>query len=197
MVTALAGPCAIAHAGALVGGVGPAAAKVYSGKMGVSLGGYGEALYQNFARKDQSGAPSGKDDQVTLLRAVVYLGYKFGGLAIGIGAATAVALGAWLYERRRNRPGLLARLTLLVIVAVQRHIVGLVRDRQVGVDAFVGSELWQEILLDSRTRSRPFWRAKYLEKIVKDHLAGVGNHTLEIHKVLAVELLQRLLLEQN
>jgi hypothetical protein len=39
--------------------------------------GYGEALYQNFAGKDQSGAPSGKDDQVTLLRAVVYLGYKF------------------------------------------------------------------------------------------------------------------------
>jgi len=58
-------------------GVGPAAAKVYSGKTGVSLGGYGEALYQNFARKDQGGAPSGKDDQVTLLRAVVYLGYKF------------------------------------------------------------------------------------------------------------------------
>jgi hypothetical protein len=45
-----------------------------------------------------------------------YLGYKFAGLAIGIGAATVVALGAWLYERRRNRPGLLARLTLLVIV---------------------------------------------------------------------------------
>jgi hypothetical protein len=58
-------------------GVGPAAAKVYSGKTGVSLGGYGEALYQNFARKDQSGTPSRKDDQVTLLRAVVYLGYKF------------------------------------------------------------------------------------------------------------------------
>ncbi len=58
-------------------GVGPAAAKVYSGKTGVSLVSYGEALYQNFARKGQGGAPSGKDDQVTLLRAVVYLGYKF------------------------------------------------------------------------------------------------------------------------
>jgi hypothetical protein len=58
-------------------GVGPAAAKVYSGKTGVSLGGYGEALYQNFRTKDQSGTPSHLDDQVTLLRAVLYLGYKF------------------------------------------------------------------------------------------------------------------------
>lgn len=58
-------------------GVGPAAARVYSGKTGVSIGGYGEALYQNFARRDEAGAPSGKDDQVTLLRAVLYVGYKF------------------------------------------------------------------------------------------------------------------------
>ena len=58
-------------------GVGAAAARVYGGKPGVSIGGYGETLYQNFARRDQSGAPSGVDDQVTVLRAVVYLGYKF------------------------------------------------------------------------------------------------------------------------
>lgn len=58
-------------------GVGPAAAKVYGAKRGVSIGGYGEALYQNFSRHDQSGGPSNADDQVTLLRAVLYVGYKF------------------------------------------------------------------------------------------------------------------------
>ena len=58
-------------------GVGPAAAKVYGGKTGVSIGGYGEALYQNFSTKNESGDPSRADDQVTLLRAVVYIGYKF------------------------------------------------------------------------------------------------------------------------
>jgi len=58
-------------------GVGPAAAKVYSGRTGVSIGGYGETLYQNFSRTDEAGAPSHAEDQVTLLRAVVYLGYKF------------------------------------------------------------------------------------------------------------------------
>lgn len=57
-------------------GVGPAASKVY-GKEGLSIGGYGEALYQNFSSRDQSGQPSLADDQITLLRAVIYLGYKF------------------------------------------------------------------------------------------------------------------------
>ena len=57
--------------------MGPAAAKIYSARPGVSIGGYGEALYQNFAAKNQSREPSRQDDQVTLLRAVVYLGYKF------------------------------------------------------------------------------------------------------------------------
>lgn len=58
-------------------GVGPAAAKVYSAKPGVAIGGYGEVLYQNFDTKNQSRQPSLADDQITLLRAVVYLGYKF------------------------------------------------------------------------------------------------------------------------
>ena len=34
-------------------------------------------LYNNFASKDQSGNPTSGDDVITLLRAVVYLGYKF------------------------------------------------------------------------------------------------------------------------
>jgi len=66
-----------AAVGATPRGVGPAAARVYGAKPGVSIGGYGEALYENFAARDQSGAPSSAEDQVTLLRAVVYLGYKF------------------------------------------------------------------------------------------------------------------------
>ena len=52
-----------------------------------------------------------------------YIGYKLSGLAVGIAAATAVALAAWIYERRRDRPGLLARLTLLVIVV--QALIGL------------------------------------------------------------------------
>ena len=58
-------------------GLGLSASKVYQRQSGVSIGGYGEVIYQNFANHDQSGDPSGDEDQITLARAVVYLGYKF------------------------------------------------------------------------------------------------------------------------
>ena len=57
-------------------GVGPAASKVY-GKKGVSIGGYGEFLYQNFDGKRENREPSDARNQVDLLRAVFYFGYKF------------------------------------------------------------------------------------------------------------------------
>jgi len=58
-------------------GVGPAAARVYGIKKGLSIGGYGEILYSNPNSRDQSGAPSNAQDSITDLRAVVYIGYKF------------------------------------------------------------------------------------------------------------------------
>lgn len=57
-------------------GIGPAAAKVY-GKKGVSIGGYGEFLYENFDSTRQDGEPSGLRDHADLLRAILYFGYKF------------------------------------------------------------------------------------------------------------------------
>lgn len=57
-------------------GVGPAAAKVY-GKKGVSIGGYGEFVYQGFAGSRQDGEPSGLRNEADLARAVLYFGYKF------------------------------------------------------------------------------------------------------------------------
>jgi len=58
-------------------GLGPAASKVYGVRRGVSLGGYGELLYENFDGSDASGAPSGREDKIDLLRLVLYFGYKF------------------------------------------------------------------------------------------------------------------------
>ncbi|MDQ2870311.1 MAG: hypothetical protein M3S32_06185 [Acidobacteriota bacterium] len=60
-----------------VPGLGPAASRVYRSEHGVSIGGYGEALYQNFARKRDDGTASDLSDRVDLLRAVFYFGYKF------------------------------------------------------------------------------------------------------------------------
>jgi hypothetical protein len=58
-------------------GLGPAASKIYRTEKGVSIGGYGEMLFESFASDDDSGMPADKSDQLDFLRAVMYLGYKF------------------------------------------------------------------------------------------------------------------------
>jgi len=58
-------------------GLGPAASRVYNVPHGVSIGGYGEMLYQNFSADDESGNPSGETDTLDFLRGVLYFGYKF------------------------------------------------------------------------------------------------------------------------
>ncbi len=58
-------------------GLGPAASKVYRKERGVSIGGYGELLYQGFAGSRDNGEPSGRTDELDLLRGVLYVGYKW------------------------------------------------------------------------------------------------------------------------
>ncbi len=58
-------------------GFGPAASKVYKTGQGVSIGGYGEVMYERFAATREDGAPSGRTDQLDALRAIVYVGYRF------------------------------------------------------------------------------------------------------------------------
>ena len=59
------------------------------------------------------------------------------------------------------------------------------------------SRYLQEILLDPRTLGRPFIRKRVLEEMVRGHAAGSRNYTLEIHKLLTIELVQRQLIELN
>lgn len=58
-------------------GLGPAASKVYARDKGVSIGGYGEALYRNFASRADDGTRGAGADALDLARAVFYFGYKF------------------------------------------------------------------------------------------------------------------------
>lgn len=53
----------------------------------------------------------------------------------------------------------------------------------------------QEILLDQRTLSRPFFRRTAIEAMVREHLRGARNCTLAIHKALTLELIHRLLID--
>ncbi|PYX52345.1 MAG: hypothetical protein DMG76_29485 [Acidobacteria bacterium] len=59
------------------------------------------------------------------------------------------------------------------------------------------SEYVREMLLDSRTVSRPYLERGGLEPIVQGHLKGNRNYTTEIHKVLRLELIHRLFLDSR
>ena len=53
----------------------------------------------------------------------------------------------------------------------------------------------REMLLDPRSLARPYIERNTLEAIVRGHLRGDRNYTTEIHKVLTLELLHRLFLD--
>lgn len=57
------------------------------------------------------------------------------------------------------------------------------------------AEYVRQILLDSRTLSRPYLDPKGVQTIVQSHLRGNRNYTNEIHKLLTVEILHRLFLD--
>ncbi len=59
-------------------GLGPGASRVYQlKKTGVSIAGYGEVLYQNYAKKRDDNLDANKPDQIDYLRNVVYFGFRF------------------------------------------------------------------------------------------------------------------------
>lgn len=57
-------------------GLAPSAAAVYRMNRGLSIAGYGEFLYENYAKTKQNGSV-GKGDTFDALRAIVYTGYRF------------------------------------------------------------------------------------------------------------------------
>ena len=71
------GEAAAPSAETTIAGFGPAASKVYAIRRGVSIGGYGEMLYQDFDPRADDGTYSREPDTADLLRAVFYFGYKF------------------------------------------------------------------------------------------------------------------------
>lgn len=60
-----------------VHGLAPAASKVYATKGGLSIGGYGEMVYESFDAELENGTRSPKASTVDFLRQILYVGYKF------------------------------------------------------------------------------------------------------------------------
>ena len=55
----------------------------------------------------------------------------------------------------------------------------------------------REMLLDPRSLSRPYLQRKGVETVVHGHLKGSRNYTLELHKLLTLELLHRLFFDSK
>jgi asparagine synthase (glutamine-hydrolysing) len=53
----------------------------------------------------------------------------------------------------------------------------------------------REMLLDTRTLSRPYLNRDTVETMVRHHLKGDGNYTTEIHRLLTLELIHRLFVD--
>ena len=58
-------------------GLAPSAAATYAREQGVSIAGYGEMLYENYASENEVGAATNKGTQLDFLRAIIYAGYRF------------------------------------------------------------------------------------------------------------------------
>ncbi len=55
----------------------------------------------------------------------------------------------------------------------------------------------KEMLLDDRSLSRPYVERRGMENMVRRHIEGKGNYTTSIHKVLSLELVQRLFIDSQ
>ena len=58
-------------------GMAPSASKIYGVERGASIGGYGEAVFQNPAAESDDGSASGALNEFDFLRAILYVGYKW------------------------------------------------------------------------------------------------------------------------
>lgn len=86
----------------------------------------------------------------------------------------------------------------LVLRYLQRFLLG--RQKLSHFTIWYRSELSKyvkDVLLDSRTRARPYLNEGFLEKMVSSHVAGKDNFTKEINCLLTMELIQRHLIEQK
>jgi asparagine synthase (glutamine-hydrolysing) len=54
----------------------------------------------------------------------------------------------------------------------------------------------RQVLLDARSRNRSYLDGATLERLVNDHLVGRRNHTVLLHKLLSLELVQRQFIER-
>ena len=116
-------------------------------------------------------------------------------------------LGEMLLDKAYNREDLPYNLTHAVAKLDKKIITPLHIDRLIsGYAEFRRYRRWFRdeladyircVLLSEKTLSRPYWNRSGLTKAVNDHINGRGNYLREIRKVLQIELVHRVLIENH
>lgn len=57
------------------------------------------------------------------------------------------------------------------------------------------SDYVQSLVLDPRTLERPYWNPDFVKTIVDAHIKGKGNYLTELRKIMTIELIHRVLVE--
>ena len=139
-------------------GLGAAASKVYRVEQGISFGGYGEMLYENFAGTNDAGVRVSSRDQFDMLRGILYTGYKYNDRVLfnseieyehgstGMGGEVSVEFA---YLDFNLRPNVGARAGLLLIpmglVNEQHEPTAFLGAKRAGVENAIIPTTWREM----------------------------------------------------
>ena len=169
-------------------GLGAAASKVYRVDHGISFGGYGEMLYENFAGSNDAGVRTTTKDRFDMLRGVLYTGYKYndrvlfnseiefehGNTALGGEASVEFAYLDFLI-----RPDIGARAGLLLVpmglVNEQHEPTVYLTARRSAVENAIIPTTWREMGAGMFGEHGPVsWRAYVVNSIRGDRFSAAG-----------------------
>lgn len=169
-------------------GLGAAASKVYRVEQGLSFGGYGEMLYENYAGRADNDIRTTNKDKFDMLRGVLYAGYKYNDRVLlnteiefehgstGLGGEASVEfayLDFMINENIGARTGLL--LVPMGLVNEQHEPTTYLTARRSQVENAIIPTTWREMGAGVFGETGPLsWRAYVVNSIRGDRFTASG-----------------------
>lgn len=169
-------------------GLGAAASKVYRVDHGISFGGYGEMLYENYAGRQDNDVRTANKDKFDMLRGILYTGYKYNDRVLfnseiefehgstGLGGEASVEFAYLDFMVREDvgvRTGLL--LVPMGLVNEQHEPTTYLTARRSSVENAIIPTTWREMGAGVFGDTGPFsWRAYVVNSIRGDRFTAGG-----------------------
>lgn len=169
-------------------GLGAAASKVYRVNQGISFGGYGEMLYENYSKTTDAGVATANKDKFDMLRGILYAGYKYNDRVLfnseiefehgstGLGGEASVEFAYLDFAVREGigvRTGLL--LVPMGLVNEQHEPTTYLAARRSTVESAIIPTTWREMGAGLFGENGPVsWRAYVVNSIRGDKFSASG-----------------------